>query len=145
MPVRSSVAVSLWHPLTSDECVFSSRARVYVTGGQAFGGKTSIFACRYHFSSRADRVYGFCSDFLDTGLLPLCGEGCLPGFARPTGHAGNGRDRDDDYTCLQSVLICCWVGYSFKTSHFPYVWPIRVVRVFGEPRRSPEALSQTVV
>lgn len=33
----------------------------------------------------------------------------------------------------QSLLICGWVAWSFKTGTFPFVWPIKFVRFFGEP------------
>jgi hypothetical protein len=30
---------------------------------------------------------------------------------------------------LLSILLCIWVGYCFKNDHFPYLWPIQILRV----------------
>lgn len=30
----------------------------------------------------------------------------------------------------QSLLICAWVAQNFKTGKFPFVWPIKLARVF---------------
>ena len=31
-----------------------------------------------------------------------------------------------------SITICLWVAYNFKTGTFPFVWPIKFVRLVGE-------------
>lgn len=30
----------------------------------------------------------------------------------------------------QSLLICAWVAQNFKTGKFPFVWPIKLAKVF---------------